>query len=370
MGGRRTLIAKGIYRDKSGIAIIVSVRGTPREFRRDEKGRAYSTFTKDQLLIERKRIDAREHLKATNAGRKGQSLAADVRAYLHTLSGRTKEDADNLLRHWTNVLGDRDRKTLTAMELRHQAAAWADVAASTFNHRRQALISLYRALDGPAAPNPAREIPKRQELMGAPKALSYDVIAKVLKAMPETQSRARLKLMAYTGLPQMQIEKLTPNDWQGDRLRVTPRRKGAGASGRWLPLAPEAKAAMLEFTRLKCWGPFSRSSLWKAWHAYGPPGTNPYSLRHSWITELYRRSNGDVLALQQLSLHARLDQTQRYAAGALEERMEALVLPRKRATTDPKNLSTSLAFTPPTRNTARGKSQRGNGGKSTKKGRK
>jgi integrase len=346
MGGKRHLIAKGIYRDKSGIAIIVSVRGAPREFRRDERGRSYATFTKDQLIIERKRIDAREHLKDDKVNRSEHALAADVRAYLHTLSGRTKADADNLLTHWTDTFGDRDRKTLTALELRQHAATWIDIAASTFNHRRQALISLYRALDGPGAPNPARELPKRKELMGAPKALSYDVIAKVLKAMPPTQSRARLKLMAYTGLPQMQIEKLTPDDWQGDRLRVTPRRKGAGSVGRWLPLSLEAKAAMLEFTRLQCWGSFSRSSLWKAWNAYGPPGSNPYSLRHSWITELYRRSNGDVLAVKQLALHSMLQQTERYAAAALGERMTALVLPRKFATTTRGKRSNSLQLAP------------------------
>jgi integrase len=355
MGGSRTRLSTGIFRDTSGVAIIVSVNGKPREFRKDEQGRAYDTFTKEQLVIERKRIDAREHLKGVNAAARAHSLAADVRAYLQTLSGRTKDDAANLLAHWTLVFGDRDRKELTALELGQHAATWTTIAASTFNHRRQALISLYRALDGPGAPNPARAIKKRKEIMGAPKALTYDVIAKVLKAMPETQSRARLKLMAYTGLPQMQIEKLTPEDWQGDRLRVTPRRKGSGAAGRWLPLSPEAKAALLEFTRLDCWGPFSRSSLWKAWKAYGPPGTNPYSLRHSWITELYRRSNGDVLAVKQLALHSMLQQTERYAAAALGDRMAELVLPRKFATSTRPNHSSFLQNPPSRRNHRKGR---------------
>jgi integrase len=320
-------LTKGVYRDKSGIAIRISVRGKPREFRKNEHGRAYKYFTPAQLRDERKRLIARELLIADRAAAKADTLQADVTRYLDTLTERSRQDAANLLKHWTQHFGDRPRRAITALELRTHAATWT-CAASTYNHRRQALITLYRALDGPTAPNPVRELPKRKEIAGAPKALSYDVIRAALKAMPDTQSRARLALMAYTGLPQMQIAKLTPDDWHGARLRVTPRRKGAGAAGRWIPLSPEAQAAMKDFARLACWGTFSRSSLCKAWKAFGPKGTNPYSLRHSWITELYRRSNGDVLAVKHLALHSMLAQTERYAAAALDERATALVLPR------------------------------------------
>lgn len=361
MRGKRTRLATGIYEDATGVSIIVSVRGKPREFRQNEHRKSYTGWTLHDLRIERKRLDAREHLKVDPDAAWDASLRADVQAYLHTLSGRTKEDAKNLLKHWTHVFGDRRRAELTALDFRQVAAQWT-VKPSTFNHRRQALISLYKALDGPHAANPAREIPKQKEMVGAAKALSYDVIEAVLKAMPETQSRARLKVMAYTGLPQMQIERLTPTDWQRDRLRVTPRRKGAGAAGRWIPLAPEAQAALKEFARLKCWGPFSRSSLCKAWKAYGPAGTNPYSLRHSWITELYRRSNGDVLAVKQLALHSMLAQTERYAAAALEERMQFVVGATNRAG----NHSTSLALPPPARKAAKTISRGGHAKNSAK----
>jgi integrase len=355
------LIAKGIYRDKSGIRIRVSVRGKPREFRKDEHKRPYKTWTKAQLIVERKRIDAREHLKQSRQSTVN-TMREDVQRYLSTLTGRTRDDAENLLRHWL-IFGDRHRDELTAVDLRQHAATWTtpehtEIAASTYNHRRQALISLYTALNGRSGYNPAREMPKRKELQGAPKALSYTVIRKALKAMPETQSRARLKLMAYTGLPQMQIQKLTPEDWQGSKLRVTPRRKGSGAAGRWIPLSRDAVAAMKEFARLECWGNFSRSSLWKAWKAFGPPGSNPYSLRHSWITELYRRSNGDVLAVKQLALHSMLQQTERYAAAALEDRMSLLVLPRSLATTTPGNRS-NPAQSGPVRQKARRGNRRG-----------
>jgi integrase len=325
MSPKRALIAKGIYRDASGVAIVVSVHGQPREFRKTEQGESYATWERSALIIERKRIDARDHLKAERIAVKAHTLAADVESYLKTLSGRTKDDADDLLAHWLTAFGDTPRKAITSLDLQQHAATWK-CAASTYNHRRQALIGLYKALDGKAAVNPVRELPKRQESHGAPKALPYAVIRAVFDKMPESQSRARLKVMAYTGLPQMQIEKLTAEDWQGKRLRVTPRRKGTGTAGRWLPLSVEAIDALKEFARWDCWGKFSRSSLHKRWKRYGPKGSNPYSLRHSWITELYRRSKGDVLAVKQLALHSRLEQTERYAAAALEDRMAALVL--------------------------------------------
>ena len=323
---KKEQIAKGIYRDKSGVAIRVSVRGKPREFRKNEKGESYKHWEKSQLVIERKRIDAREHLKDERVQIAGMNLRADVAAYLKTLPDARRIKAAELLAHWLKPFGDHTRKELTAIDLRQRAATWT-CAASTFNHRRQELINVYKTLD-PKGENPAREIPKRAEVLGAPKALSYDVIAAIFAEMPECKTRARLKVMAYTGLPQMQIQKLTPEDWQGALLRVSPRRKGAGAAGRVLPISPEAQDALKEFTRLKAWGDFSRPSMRNFWQRYAPKGTTPYALRHSWITELYRRSNGDVLALQQLALHSRLEQTQRYAAAALESRMAALVLPR------------------------------------------
>lgn len=342
-------IAKGVFKDRSGIAIRISVDGKPIDLRREQdvravdgtlikRGQSYKGRDRAWLIKERIRRQAEASLKHQKKKIAGYTLAADAADYLKTLSGRTKDDTENLLSHWLAQFADRPRHEITALDLRQHAATWT-IAPSTFNHRRQALISLYKALDGPQAPNPARELPKQRELLGAPKALPYDVIEGVFERMPPSQSRARLKVMAYTGLPQMQISKLTPEDWQGARLRVTPRRKGSGAAGRWLPLSAEAQAAMQEFQDLDCWGTFSRSSLNKAWARYAPAGSNPYSLRHSWLTELYRRSKGDVLAVKNLALHSTLQQTERYAAAALEERMADLVLPRFLTTKPDGNLT-------------------------------
>ena len=65
-------------------------------------------------------------------------------------------------------------------------------AASTCNHYRQALFSLYRALDGPDAPNPVRDV--KPFTSPAPEAcgLSYDVVQHILAAMSD-QGSAKVK---------------------------------------------------------------------------------------------------------------------------------------------------------------------------------
>ena len=235
---KRDTIAKGVYKDKFGKAIVVSVNGKPREFRHallddGSRGESYKHWSTADLITERKNVRAREQLNAQREAVSKSTFAADVTRYLNTLSGTTKADAKNLLTHW-DVFNARQRRSLTAVELRAHAATWA-CKPSTFNHRRQVLISLYKTLDGPHAKNPAKEIPKAREQHGAPKALAYSVIAAALKQMPVSQSKARLMLMAYTGLPQRAQSALDA-------------RVPAGATLRWrLRFAPQPARATLRF---------------------------------------------------------------------------------------------------------------------------
>src|SRR5687767_6995847 len=56
MGRRRDKLATGIYRDKFGIAIIVSVHGRPTERRTDAHGVPYATYTREQLITARNNL--------------------------------------------------------------------------------------------------------------------------------------------------------------------------------------------------------------------------------------------------------------------------------------------------------------------------
>lgn len=275
----------------------------------------------------------------------GATLAEDVRTYLAqvqtmpTLRHRT----DDLTR-WLAVLGrDRLRASITAREIRTQLEGWrADgYAPSTCNHRRTALMHLWSVLDGRSAPNPARDVPRYPEAQTPPRALSPPAITALLAAMPRSQTKARLTLMAWTGWPQRQIMQLEPAHirWNA-AVYIQPRRKGHGAPGVWLPLLPKAWTALREFKRLGCWGPFSTSSMRKslrlaAAHVRVHSRTSarlraevadvtPYQFRHSYGT-LIAAITQDDRAVQVLLQHADIRQTHRYTRASVDPRVLAAI---------------------------------------------
>lgn len=283
----------------------------------------------------------------------GATLAEDIRRYLGQVQTmptlRYREDD---LRRWVEAFGPhRIRKSITAGEIRAQLEAWRAVyAASTCNHRRTALMHLWSVLDGKSAPNPARDVPRYHEAQGPPRALSAAACDLLIGAMPPSQTRARLLLLAWTGWPPAQMAKLTPEDirWN-EAVYVRPRRKGRGAAGVWLPLLPQAWDALREYKRLGCWGAFSTSSARTAFRraarkarrtvatAYArrtlPRVTarrlrselldvTPYQLRHSFLT-LVASITKDDRAVKVLAQHADIRTTHRYTEATADPRAAA-----------------------------------------------
>ena len=323
--GTRQRIATGIFRDSIGIAVIVSVSGKPHEYR------CAHDSDVAELIKERLTLKKAGALDVERESATADTLRADAATYLSTLTGRHKADADDILTHWVTALGDRHRDAITAVDVRQQLAAWGK-APSTLNHRRQVLSSLYKSLNGANGYNPVREVPKVRERYDTPRSLSYSVITAILDQMGPTQSRARFAVMAYTGLPQAQMAQLTPADvdLKAKTVRVSPRRKGKGSPGRTLPLSPQAVQAFKDFAAANCWGEFSRSSMAKAFRNAVknaratrtdiPQSIRAYDLRHSFLTEIYRKT-GDIHAVSHLALHSTPAQTARYAQSAVKDRM-------------------------------------------------
>ena len=89
------------------------------------------------------------------------TLAADIEPFLRQIADRPRLVADprQQLEWWAARLGHLQRETIATSDVR---AALADLrkthAASTCNHYRQALFSLYKTLDGRDAPNPVRDV--------------------------------------------------------------------------------------------------------------------------------------------------------------------------------------------------------------------
>lgn len=340
----RERITTGVYKDRFGVAIIVSVEGKPREFRHDAEGRRYDPKRGAAWYREeRKRVQARERNRAAATIDPTDSFAADVRRYLKTINSPThRRNAEGYLAHWERVFAARERNTITDVEVK-EVFAQIDKAPSTKNHIRRELFAFYQTLNGKTGYNPVLSLRAVREHYPEARALPYDVIEAIFAALQPSLSKVRLQVMAYTGLPQTLIAKLRPADLQLAKgiIYVRPRRKGAGVEGRELPLSNAGIAVLKEFQRLNAFGPFQNRQLVntlnhgiKAAGVTVPEGTRPYDLRHSFLTEVYRQT-GDLKAVSELGMHATLEQTARYAKGAVSERATKTIkaVPRFRATT-------------------------------------
>lgn len=345
----RKKVAKNIFEDDSGYEIIIQRHG-----RKNPPARYKKDTTLGFLKSERDRLldDLTKKAERFAPG----TLHADTEAYLKTLpKGRMKADRTNELAPWLITWGPWQRDKITSQIVRGQLAQWESdgLAPSTINHRRQALRSLYRALDGLDAKTPCDDVHKlteRRTIRDLPQA----VVVAILRRLPKTKNGARIKVIARTGLPHATLGRLEASDFHPKQrtLHVAPRRKGKGTKARTLPLTHAAVRAFKLMARYEAWGPFSNSSLhkvfqravkearakWpkgKPWPA--PAKIRPYDLRHAFGTEVYRRTK-DLRATAELMLHANMTMTARYAeaavsdtAAAARDAMDRKMSPRRKA---------------------------------------
>lgn len=267
----------------------------------------------------------------TDGPRTAGAFDQDAARYLLTVAAMPSySDRKREIEAWVKVFGDRARKSITSAEIATQLHAWRQtLAASTVNHRRTALMHLFTRLDGRGARNPVKDTPRFPEPQPAPRALEYRTIRKILAEVPAGKDKARLSVIAFTGLPHAIIAQLVPENvnLRAKTIAVPGRQKGAGTRGQVLPLTPDGVAAMRQMARSKAWGPFSRWTLRRVFRdackAAGVKGTyRPYDLRHSFGTEVYRRS-GDIRATQVLMLHSTPSLSHRYTLGAVNVRARA-----------------------------------------------
>lgn len=383
---RRLTIEEGIYRDRAFLVAIVrdgERYGLPPQRAKFELGTPLPRIRAWRLRTKAEVLDAIDRLpRGPHAG----SLAADVPAFLHLLpAGRRREDFAFLLQHWINCpMGNVDRRDITREEILAQRSRWLESGAKivTVNHRFRALRALYHGLDGVDAPNPTDKIkylrPPRREHRFIP--MPY--VVRILSAIPDrgrgvklgtrpvySELKIRLTIMAWTGIPPAQLERLRPRDVDLHKglMYLQPRRKGTGTPGVWVQLMPQAVEAFIAFARAGLWGKaWSRSAGKKSWagaiqRVTGqleqdavetqdrtavdafvdaiPPNCRPYDLRHSFATDVYRRT-GDLGAVAELLQHANLETTQIYTGGAVSERVAGAIAKMTQA-------HQGLAVTPP-----------------------
>ena len=378
---RRHTIARAVYEDRWGISAIVDVTPFAPIEKRFPLGTSIATIQAWQYT---KRAELKRQ--APVAAAKG-TLAADAPRFLDMLPDATRAGYAILLQAWIDapVPGERGprtfglmpRDTITEQHIRQQLAIWSSppcgqskrgLASNTLRHRVRALRVCYRTLDGKAAPNPCAGLEAIPKPKGDVRDVPVELVQLLLANLPDrgrpvrgqtkdngpgrstvSLSKIRLHVMAWTGLPQMQLERLRRRDvrFEAAELYRRPRRKGQGVEGSWTKLIPPAVEALRAYDAAKLWEqPFSRDSLKNTWKRtvtrtfkaaaaeaertgnrtlldalteHVPPKCRPYDLRHAFLSEAYRVT-GDLGAVSELAQHADLRMTQRYTKGAVSER--------------------------------------------------
>lgn len=256
----------------------------------------------------------------------GPTFEQDVTSYLARISAMpTYAQKKQHLELWLDALGrDRQRATITAAEVDHVLQRWltAKLEPDTVRKRRTSLLSLFTKLDGKGAVNPVRDTipptPKPAQVRG----LETATLQRVLDRLPPSKTAARLRVLAWTGLPPGMLMKVTPADVDLKRaqLRVASRKKGAGSAARTLALTPQAIDAFKELVAHEAFGPFAIAAAGRVLHRgckrIGIAPIRLYDLRHSFGALLYRTTK-DLPTVARFLLHASMTSSARYALAAV-----------------------------------------------------
>jgi integrase len=342
---RRKKLAEGIWKDKYGIAVVVRSR---------QHGYAEERFPRDTPLktLKERRDELRVELRSQR--RRGRAptapLREDVKTYLRAVKAlATYSDRERDLGYWTTALdaigvpfGSRLRASLQPHEIQAQRDAWLleGKAASTVNHRLRALSNLYAVLN-PKGENPVRQVDECDEPEALPRAIPLPIANAILSSLPPCQTRARLEVLATTGIEQATFKQLTEADVDLNEMliRLPKRKKGKGASARILPLTPAAVRAFKSIIKWEAWGAYSTSSVYKSFklacqkvtaaHNKEKPKAEhidlsrlrPKDLRHTFGTALSLATGGNTSIIQQFLGHATPLMADRYRAAAIPKHL-------------------------------------------------
>ena len=282
------------------------------------------------LLIREWRDTQRATAQVIPRRKPASGFKADAETYLRAVKGMASyQDRARDIQAWVAVFGQTPRRQITAAAIQAQLAMW-DLSASSLNHRRTALMHLWRVLDGKTAANPVRDVPKRREPEATARGLSYAVIEAIFAAMPDSATKARLKVIAYTGIPHASLGRISRLDvsLEARTVYVPGREKGKGTRGRRLPLTDQGVEAFKALIRWDAFGKFSHSSMYKSFKLardrVGVDGclkqVSPYWLRHSFASHVYAVT-GDIRATQVLLGHSTQALTNRYTLAAVDARL-------------------------------------------------
>lgn len=284
------------------------------------------------------------------------SFRADADRYLKHPDIKKKptyREFESDLKRWLEEFGDTPRGEITAARIRRIRDRWATeprsledarpLSPARINRLTGRLSHVWTQLDGKRSHNPVRDVEPLTEDIGPVRDVPHADIEAMLAALstrakpvsgqPEregSKTRARVMVLAATGLPASTLMRLTPADVDlKKRMIYRPgRHKGQGTDRSAQPLTKQAVDAFKEFIRLDCWGKFSNPSVRKSvMTAIKNAGVKPfrvYDLRHTFLSNLAKASKDEV-AVMEIAQHAQINTTRRYTRGSVSGRAVAAV---------------------------------------------
>jgi integrase len=287
------------------------------------------------------------------------TFAADADVYLAAVKAMpTYKERVRDIQLWVEEFGARPRDSITSVEIRAVRDRWATVgprleqrwvadpgtgrkvqtfvpvtaplSPSAVNHRLRALESFFTVTLGRHAPNPVRDVPELDEGELPPRTVPLPLIKRILAVMPASQAKARLSVLAWTGIPPASLKQITLEmvDWDAPAVWVPKRRKGKGAAGRWLPLSKAGVKAFKLLKREDAFGPHSWDNVRRAFRSacrrLDVTGLRPYDLRHA-IAARTLAATKDFATTGELLLHASPKTTMRYSKAAVAPHLAAAV---------------------------------------------
>lgn len=321
---RRRRIARGVYKDRHGLAATVKVGTGDESFQREKRFPHETPHKEIKKWQEDTRAELRRMQGRPSSSAKG-TLSADAAVYLpqvkHLASYKSRVCEVNA---WTALYGRLRRNKLTAEHVRKARATWTadEYTPKTINNRIGTLRHLYRVLDGPRCPTPVDDVPRLQ-VPASPKVLvPASTFRTVAKNLEDAKVRGRFMVIASTGVRPSELKRAEPSDVDL-RRRVWMVRTGKGGEPRAIWLNDDMFAAWEVFIRASAWGPFDASDYAKTLYAAGwPKDVRPYQARHSMALEMGERGI-DLGDVQGMLGHKHVTTTRAHYAPVLTSRLKA-----------------------------------------------
>lgn len=349
-GARLPALAKGIYPDRFGFEVRVSIKGKvyPARFPPGTDLAVMQQWQADETAWRLRQATDDAHV----APERG-TLKSDVGRYLTKREGRSGYKSDRShLQAWVNRYGGRTRASLKPHDIDLAIAAWRTAGKSpkTIRHRVRVGKELWRSLDGKQTRTPFDNVELPTAIAPNPIPVPLATIQKVAASLKRglviekacgpqktvarvhtkesAKTYARFLVRAVCGQRPSQVMWAESGDVDLVR-KIWFVRSAKGGTQIPLPLGPEGVKAWKTFIAADAWGAFDTRSFSKTIKRHGwPAGVRPYVMRHTYAIDhlLAGTPIGDV---QGLLGHKDITTTRRFYAPVLVALLKKAVGRRK-----------------------------------------